>query len=253
MESEMENGRHRDYNFAMDTLDHKYLLENLIVVFDCLKCAAQLKVAFGYMFKNVEDGSFRYYYAYENIALLERTKLVAATEHFQKIKNLLNETDVIESCTREQANTKWKHYQLTNVTLFAALLKNVPTSCKNSVLPNPQLKNQFVKCLTSEQNTRKPYNGILCLFRDLVLFLHGNERLVGETYEFFNLFLEKTGGIDPANFRGVCMEGIAAMEDIVQADIFWYDLDFVDGSMIWKLARWSVEKDSLSVQLLRFF
>ena len=66
------------------------------------------------MLKNVE-GSCRYYYAHENITLVERSKLVATTKDLTKIKNLLSNTDVIESCTRKRANTKRKFYKLTNV------------------------------------------------------------------------------------------------------------------------------------------
>ena len=59
VDSKMENGRHRFYNFAMDILDAKYLLEKLDVVFDSLKCAANLDVAFAFVLKNVEDGNCR--------------------------------------------------------------------------------------------------------------------------------------------------------------------------------------------------
>ena len=37
----------RVYHFPMDTLDPKYLLEMLVVVFDSLNCAAKLNIAFG--------------------------------------------------------------------------------------------------------------------------------------------------------------------------------------------------------------
>ena len=92
-------------------------------------------------------------------------------------------------------------------------------SFKDNVLPNPLLKNHSVKRSTFEENNRKPYKENLCLFRVLGLHLHGNERLREETSKLFNLCLEKTGGTDPTNFRGVCMEHIAAMQDIFQADI----------------------------------
>ena len=48
---------------------------------------------------------------------------------------------------------------------------------------------------------------------------------------FFNLFLEKAGGIDPANYRGVCMEKIEPVENIVDADISLYEIDIVEGSI----------------------
>ena len=63
------------------------LLLKIDIVFDCLKCAAQLSVAFGFVLKNVENGSVRYYYAHENNALLEPSKLVAPTEDLQKSRS----------------------------------------------------------------------------------------------------------------------------------------------------------------------
>ena len=61
VDSEMANGRHRFYKFAMDTLDPKYLLEKLDVVFDSLTCAAKLNVALGLVLRKVDDRSCRYY------------------------------------------------------------------------------------------------------------------------------------------------------------------------------------------------
>ena len=61
--------------------------------------------------------------------------------------------DIVDLCARERANTKWRSYKLTNLTVFAALLKDVPMGCKDSVLPEPLFKNQNVNCLRNR--TRK--------------------------------------------------------------------------------------------------
>ena len=61
----MEIGRNKIYSFAMRTVDPERLLEIVDVVFDNLQWAAQLKVAFSFLLKNVEDGSCRYSYAHE--------------------------------------------------------------------------------------------------------------------------------------------------------------------------------------------
>ena len=103
-------GGHRVYNFAMENLDPKYLLEKLDVVFDSTECAAKLNVAFGFVLKEVGHGSCRYYYDYKNNTLLERSKHAATTEDLTKVKSLLSNTDIIELCTRGKANTKWKFY-----------------------------------------------------------------------------------------------------------------------------------------------
>ena len=56
---EIDNKRHIFYNFAMDTVDPKYLFEKLDVVFDTHKCAVKLNVAFRFALKNLENGRFR--------------------------------------------------------------------------------------------------------------------------------------------------------------------------------------------------
>ena len=89
---------------------------------------------------------------------------MATTEDLTKMKNLPSNTYVLESCTRERANTKWKFYKLTNVAIFAAFFKEVLMGCKNTVLPEPPLKNHFIKCFTYEDNTRKPWSDTVTIY-----------------------------------------------------------------------------------------
>ena len=106
------------------------------------------------------------------------------------LKEILRKTDVIESCTKERSSTKRRFFKLTNLTVFAALLRDIPMSCKDAVLPESLFKNHTISCLTYEQNTKKSYKDNLCLFRALALRLHGNdEGLEEETSKFFNLLL----------------------------------------------------------------
>ena len=55
-DTEMENGRHRVFNFAMSSFDMSLLNDKLDYVFKELKCAAKVNLAFGFVLKNVEDG-----------------------------------------------------------------------------------------------------------------------------------------------------------------------------------------------------
>ena len=184
--------------------------------------------------------------------LLERSKPLATKEDLTENKKLQSNTDILESCTRERANTKWQFYKLMIVTIFAARFKGVPMGCKDTLSPNPLLKSQSVKCLTFERNSRKSYNVNLCLFRALTMPLHGTERFEEETSKFFNLFLVETGRTDPANFRGVFTENFAAKEHIDQIDIFLYHIDIIDGSVISELERRSVGKLSNTLRLIPY-
>ena len=113
--------------------------------------------------------------------------------------------------------------------------------CKDSVLPEPLLKNQNVNCLTYEQNTKKPNKDNLCLFRAVALHLHGIERLEEETSKIFKLFLNNCGEADPSKFQGVHMTDISKVEDLLQLNIFPYDIDFMDGELIGELAQRSAQ------------
>ena len=122
----------------MNILDAQTLNQKPGTVFEKHKCAAKLNVAFSFVLKNLEEGVCRFYYAHEkkNI-LMARSRLLATKENLLKIKVVLINTVVIKACTKKRANTKWKFYKLTNVTVFAALLREVPMGCIDAVLLEP--------------------------------------------------------------------------------------------------------------------
>ena len=175
--------------------------------------------------------------AHENNSLLDRSKLVCTRDDLANVKDFLNKTDVKESCSRERMNTKWKFYKLTNLAVFAALLKDVPKGCKDAVLPKPLLKNHTINCLTFEENTRQPYNDNLCLFRALALHLLENQRLAEETSKIINLFVNKMDGLSADQLAGVRMNDIPFVDDLLTLNILLYDRDIVHGNNIGKLAR----------------
>ena len=119
---------------------------------------------------------------------------------------------------------------MTNLTVFAALLKDVPRGCKDAVFPETLLKNCTIKCLTFEENTRQPYNKNLCLFRAPAPHLHGNQRLEEQASKIFNLFINKMDGLNADQFQGVHTNDIPFVEDLLTLNIVLYDIDIVDGN-----------------------
>ena len=57
VDSELEKGRHRVFNFTMSTFDNSLINQKLNLVFKGLECLAKVNLAFGFVLKNVEDGS----------------------------------------------------------------------------------------------------------------------------------------------------------------------------------------------------
>ena len=124
--------------------------------------------------------------------------------------------------------------------------------CKDTVLPEPLLRNCNVNCLTFERSSRQPCNDNLCLFRAVALHFFGNERLEEETSEIFKLFLNNCGEGDPSKFQGVHMTDIPKVKDLMQLNILLYDIDFVNGELIGELCRRNIQKYEKSVKLLRY-
>ena len=125
--------------------------------------------------------------------------------------------DIVEQCTQERQNTKWRFKLITNVTFFAALPKNIPMGCPDSVLPEPLLKNHSVNCLLSYKD-KEPYKDHLCLFGALAMYMNGHNDLNSHTSRYFTEFISKSD--DPKNFRGVSVEDLPVVEETVQVNIF---------------------------------
>ena len=75
VDSELAKRRHRVFNFAMSTFDNSLTNQKLGLVFTGLKFAAKVNFAFGFVLKNVQDGSRRSFYAQENNTAFEGRNL----------------------------------------------------------------------------------------------------------------------------------------------------------------------------------
>ena len=109
-DTEIENGRHRVFNFTMLSFDISLLSDKLDYVLKELKCAAKVNLAFGFVLKNIEDGMCRYFYAHESNTTMERSKLVCTQADMNNRKERMQKLDIVDICTRETANTKWRFY-----------------------------------------------------------------------------------------------------------------------------------------------
>ena len=133
VDSELERARHKVFNCSIEKLNAEIADRKLDHFFNNFKCAAKVNLIFGFILKNIEDGGFRFFYAHENNTLLDRSKLVCTRDNLAKLKGILIKFDVIESCSGERLSTKWRFYKLTNLTVFVALLKDLPMGCKDAV------------------------------------------------------------------------------------------------------------------------
>ena len=80
---------------------------------------------------------------------------------------------------------------ITNVTIFAVLLKNNPMGCPESALSEPLLKNYSFNCLLSNKD-KEPYKDHFCLFRALAMHMNGHNDLDSHSSGYFTEFMSKS-------------------------------------------------------------
>ena len=128
--------------------------------------------------------------------------------------------DLVDHCTREEANTEWKFYKHTNNMGFASLLKDVPIGCIDTVFPKPAPKSHNVNSSTYETNLTQPYNDSSCLFTAIAPHLHSNNNLPGEPAKCFDFFLARSEETYASKVHDVQMNDNPNFEDILQLTIF---------------------------------
>ena len=110
VDSELEKGRHCFFNLAMSHFKNSFLNEKIDHVFNQLKWAAKINLALELVLKNIEDGTFRYFYAHENNTVKEMSKLLCNQDYEVNLEEKLQKIDNVDHCTRARANTDWMFY-----------------------------------------------------------------------------------------------------------------------------------------------
>ena len=87
VDSELERARHKVFIYAVETLNEIIMNEKLDLFSNNLNCAAKVNLASGFIQKNIEDAGFRYFYAYENNTMLDRSKFVCTHDDLAEMKD----------------------------------------------------------------------------------------------------------------------------------------------------------------------
>ena len=133
VDMEIENGRHKVFNLQMSKLDTKIINEKFEKVFKKLVSAAKINIAVGFVLRNIETGEYQSFYAHEKNTLFENSHLLFTKADLITVQGKGEKFDIVEQCTQEGQNTKCTFKLITNVTIFAALLKNIPMGCPDFV------------------------------------------------------------------------------------------------------------------------
>ena len=100
----------------MSSFINSFINEKVEHVYRQLKYAAKVNLAFKFVLRNLENGTCSYFYAHQNFTIMDKSKLFCLQGDRANLIEKLRKVDIVDHCTRERANSKWKYYNLTNVT-----------------------------------------------------------------------------------------------------------------------------------------
>ena len=234
----------------MSKLDPSKINEKLKEVFEKLNCAAKINLSLGFILRNVDTDEYRYFYAHENKTFFEKSHLLCSKAYLVSLQDRVEKMDFVESCAQERANTKWRYALTANVTIFCALLNNIPMGCLDAVIPEQFFIRSDVNCLVTNGYGEicKDY---LCLFRAVAVHLFGSTELKPNAAKLFSDFLHESGH-DAINFRGVSMDHLVFVENAIKHNIFIYYIDIEDRNFVGELARRSIEIYENNMNLLSY-
>ena len=96
VDSRLHKGRHLNFNFVMSTFENSLINKKFNLVFKRLRCLGNANIVFGFVLKNFEDRSGRYFYAHENNTVMERSKLMCKTDDITNLKEKLQKMDNVD-------------------------------------------------------------------------------------------------------------------------------------------------------------
>ena len=233
--TEMENGRHRVFNFKLSKLDHSEINEKLREVFEKLNCAAKINLFLGFILQNVDTDEYRYFYAHEKNNFFERSHLLCSKEDLVSLQYRVEKMDLVETCAQERANTKWRYALTTNVTILCALINNIPMGCLDALITEQLSRISDVNCLFTNGHG-EAHKDYLCLFRAVAVHLYESAELKTNAAKLFGDFLHESGH-DAINFRGMTMDHLVFVKNAMKHNLFIYAIDMENGDFAGELAR----------------
>ena len=247
------------YNFQLTSIDAAHTESKIQVilkdVLTDLPCAAKIHVSFGFVLRNVEDESFRYFYAEENNRVLQHPVLVQNGNDMDNLLAMMEELDFREHMTSHRPNTKWQFYCITNMTVFATLVLDTPLGCKDVEIPEQLSRHCELFTLTYDLVNKRSFNDNMCLFRAIVFHKKGADKRVSvenETKQLFNTYIQQLG-IEANKFRGVKKANFPIVERLTDTNIFVYDVEITEeGRITGVLDRRSAGLQSDTVNLVQF-
>ena len=151
---------------------------------------------------------------------MKKSELVATKEDLSKTKSLVNNVDVIKSCTRERANTMTAFSKLINLFLLR-YLKKFPRSVRKLFCHNNSSKSVQSTVLVMK---RTPEKHATIPFVSPGIWLSISTVMKNWQKKYPNCFPPMYRLFKTLMHRSVCMGNNSTVEDSTNTNVFPYDM-----------------------------
>ena len=216
--------------------------------------SSQSESGFWVRFEKYRQGKLGFLYAHDNSTLRDRWKLALTKYEMTEVEDNLNKADTFELCCRDRMKTMGRFSKLTNLSVFADLLKHILEVARTMFYPN--------LCWEAAQPTASRIKKIqdsrlrtTCVFFVLLINISTEINDWKRNFHFFNFFFNGMDGLEWCSISFKTdnrMDDILFVEFLLTLNVLLYDIDFVDGNFIGELARRSVQEHKKLLQPLRY-
>ena len=208
-----------EYNFRVNgEFSYETLHEHVREIYRASQSAFRINITFGFILKNIEDGSYRYFYAHNNEGVFSSPFTISNADDVLQLFRKINQLDILQSIYKLRPNTKWKVHTLTNIryVVFKMIDKNLGVG----VVPDYIKRKQCINSLDINPSTKKPYTDYYCAFRCLAF--HEGHRTIYNIERTVKMYRDKWfihKNLNLRGFRGVLLSEMGDFEKLFKVNV----------------------------------
>ena len=217
-------GNHMDeFNFVINNNStYEELHNHLRDIYQRMNNSFKINMAFGFILKNVEDESYRYFYAHNNAGIFDTPKTISNANDLINLFQSLKQIDILQQLFLKRPNTKWTVYQVCNVRYV--VFKMLDKHLGNGVLPDYIKNKKCIIGLDVNKVTNRPYTDYLCAFRCLAYFRgHTSYSSMEQSTKLFRNEWFRYKGI--TDFRGIAIGEMHEFEKLYKVNVNLFQLN----------------------------
>ena len=208
-----------EYNFRIDSgFSYETIHNNLRDIYTSNRNVFRVNITFGFILKNIEDESYRYFYAHNNEGIFPTPYTISNADDLLQLFRKIKHIDILHTIFKQRPNSKWKIHMLTNIRYV--VFRMVDKSLGAGVVP-PYIKNK--KCIISldiNPSTKLPYTDYYCAFRCLAY--HEGHRSIYNIEKTVKIYRDKWfrfKNITLKGFRGVLLSEMDEFEKLFKTNV----------------------------------